>query len=214
MQEDNEDIPEITFWKAFSIFGLLQFAISFFFIKFAFYGVYYWLPSYLEESLNYTRTQAGDIMSLGSVGGIVGSILMGLCTDLLFIRSPVHTVASLVGAVSLFAVLAVHTNTHTVALTTCMTIFFLFENGATIVIAIVLADIGKNELLKNKHRAVSTISGINDGIAGFGSILGQLLLGPINTLYGWTGVLSMFTGAALVACFPTIPYVIREIKTY
>lgn len=153
-------------------------------------------------------------MSLGSVGGIIGSILMGLCTDLLVLKSPVHTTASLIGAFSLFAVLMVQTNTHTVALTAFMTIFFLFENGATIVIAIVLADIGKNELLRNKRRAVSTISGINDGVAGFGSILGQLLLGPIDTLYGWSGVLTMFTGAALVACFPTIPYVIREIKTY
>jgi len=53
-----------------------------------------------------------------------------------------------------------------------MSFFFLFENGATIVIAIVIADIGKFELLRNKRRAVSTLSGINDGIAGFGSILG------------------------------------------
>jgi hypothetical protein len=53
-----------------------------------------------------------------------------------------------------------------------MTSFNLFEGGATIVIAVILCDIGKDELLKRKRKAVSTISGINDGIAGFGSILG------------------------------------------
>ena len=47
-QEDNENIPEIKFSEAFQIFGLLQFAFSFFFIKFAFYGVYYWIPTYLQ----------------------------------------------------------------------------------------------------------------------------------------------------------------------
>ena len=46
-QEDNDQIPEIKFLDAFKINGLLQFASSFFFIKFAFYGVYYWIPTYL-----------------------------------------------------------------------------------------------------------------------------------------------------------------------
>lgn len=95
-----------------------------------------------------------------------------------------------------------------------MTSFFFFENGATIVIAIVLCDLGKDELLKRKRRAVATISGINDGIAGFGSILGQLLLGPVYNLYSWSGVISMFTGAAIIAIFPTIPYMLREIKQF
>ena len=213
-QEDHQDIPEIKFWQAFSIYGIIQFAVSFFFIKFAFYGVYYWLPSYLKESLFYTTTEAGNIMSMSAVGGIVGSILMGLTSDLLVVKSPVHTASSLIGASMLLCVMFVHTNTHTALLTMYMSFFFLFENGATIVIAIVIADIGKNELLKNKRRAVSTLSGINDGIAGFGSILGQLLLGPIDNIYGWSGVLSMFTGAALIACLPTIPYVCKEIKLY
>jgi len=39
-------------------------------------------------------------------------------------------------------------------------------------------------------------------------------MGPIDNLYGWTGVLLMFTSAALIACFPTIPYLCKEIKTY
>lgn len=45
--EDNENIPNIKFSEALCIFGVFQFAVSFFFIKYAFYGVYYWLPTYL-----------------------------------------------------------------------------------------------------------------------------------------------------------------------
>lgn len=171
-QEDNQDIPEIKFCEAFSIFGLLQFAISFFFIKFAFYGVYYWIPSYLQQVLFYSKKQATDIMSLGSVGGIIGSILMGTISDLLVVRSPVHTIGCVLGFISLLLLVSVQTNTHTAFLTGCMTSFSLFEGGATIVIAVIICDIGKDELLRNKRRAVATISGINDGIAGFGSITG------------------------------------------
>lgn len=144
----------------------------------------------------------------------MGSILMGLCSDLLVIKSAVHTGGCVIGTVALFCVLMVKTNTHTALLTLYMTIFFLFETGATTVIAAVIAQIGKNELVTNRRRAVSTLSGINDGVAGFGSILGQLIVGPIDSAAGWTGVLSMFTLAAFIACFPTIPYLIREIKQY
>lgn len=109
---------------------------------------------------------------MGSIGGILGSIIMGLCSDLLVVRSPVHTLGCIFGAMSLLVITSVKTNTHTVLLTSMMTSFNLFEGGATIVIAVILCDIGKDELLKRKRKAVSTISGINDGIAGFGSILG------------------------------------------
>ena len=61
---------------------------------------------------------------------------------------------------------------HTVLLTFLLSTFYIFENGATIVIAIIMCDIGKNELLNNKRKAVATISGICDGLAGFGSIFG------------------------------------------
>lgn len=52
--EDGEEIPSMPFCDALKINGVLQFAVSFFFIKFAFYGIYYWVPTYLEDKLNYS----------------------------------------------------------------------------------------------------------------------------------------------------------------
>ena len=45
--------------------------------------------------------EAGDITSFGSAGGIIGSILMGLISDFLIVRSPVHFVGCLTGAICL-----------------------------------------------------------------------------------------------------------------
>jgi sugar phosphate permease len=90
----------------------------------------------------------------------------------------------------------------------------MFEGGASIVISVILCDLGKDEVLKRKRKAVSTISGINDGIAGFGGILGQLLLGPVQRWKGWTGAFVMFSAGAILACLPTIPYVYREVSNY
>ena len=63
--------------------------------------MYYWVPTYLQEKLGYTKDEATQITSLGSVGGIIGSISMGLFSDVLNLRSPVHLVSSMVGALSL-----------------------------------------------------------------------------------------------------------------
>ena len=83
------------------------------------------------------------------------------------------------GAICLTFVITIQNRDHTVALTLLLSTFYVFENGATIIIAIIMCDIGKIEMIKNKRKAVSTISGICDGLAGFGSIIGQLLLGPV-----------------------------------
>lgn len=63
-------------------------------------------------------------------------------------------------------------------------------------------------------KALATISGICDGIAGFGSILGQLLLGPVNNWKGWTGAFAMFSLASIIACFPALPFTIGEIRKW
>ena len=97
----------MSFGKALCIPGVLTFAVSFFFIKFAYYGVYYWVPTYLQDELGYSKEAAGNITSLGSVGGIIGSLLMCLLSDVLFVRSPVHIAGCIIGALCLSLITSV-----------------------------------------------------------------------------------------------------------
>ena len=212
--EDNELIKNISFFKALCIPGVLTFSLSFFFIKFSYYGIYYWVPTYLQDELGYTKDEAGNITSLGSVGGIIGSIIMGLLSDVLVVRSPVHMLGCTIGAICLTLITSVQDNQHTTWLTFLMTSFSTFEGGATIVISIILCDIGKDQVQKHKHKAIATISGICDGIAGFGSILGQILLGPIESKWGWTVCFTMFSVSSIAACLPTMPFTYCEIRNY
>lgn len=69
---------------------------------------------------------------------------MGLLSDVLFVRSPVHTLGCIIGAVCMCLITTVHDDSHTALLTLLLTTFYIFENGATIVISIVLCDIGKD----------------------------------------------------------------------
>jgi len=82
------------------------------------------------------------------------------------------------------------------------------------VISVILCDIGKDYVRKHQRKAIATISGICDGIAGFGSILGQILLGPVEKQWGWPMCFAMFSLAAISACFPTLPFTVCEIRNY
>jgi sugar phosphate permease len=146
--EDNEDIKQMPFWSAVMIRGVLQFSFSYFFIKFAYYGVYYWVPSYLQLELGYDQKKAADITSWGSTGGIIGSLMMGVLSDVLVVRSPVHLLGCSIGAICLSLLTTVRDQNHTLTLTWLLTLFNVFENGATIVIAIILCDIGKDQVIK------------------------------------------------------------------
>ena len=106
------------------------------------------------------------------MGGIIGSLIMGLLSDVLVVRSPVHTMGCTIGAICLSLITSVHDNEHTTWLTFLLTTFSVFESGATIVISIILCDIGKDYVQRHRVKAIATISGICDGVAGFGSILG------------------------------------------
>mmetsp|Transcript_36554 Transcript_36554/g.49561 ORF Transcript_36554/g.49561 Transcript_36554/m.49561 type:complete len:101 (+) Transcript_36554:1075-1377(+) len=89
------------FLKTIMIPGVLAYSLSFFFIKFTFYGLYYWVPTYLEEELGYSRDKATHIFNLGSVGSICGNITLGLLSDLLMCRSPMEFTGCIIGTIFL-----------------------------------------------------------------------------------------------------------------
>ena len=69
---------------------------------------------------------------------------MGVLSDILVVRSPVHLLGCVVAAICLSLLTTVRDQNHTATLTWLLTLFNVFENGATIVIAIILCDIGKD----------------------------------------------------------------------
>lgn len=100
---------------------------------------------------------------------------MGLSTDILPMRTPVFMLGIIVSSIATFAltIWGDSKSDSNVALISVI-MFFLGAalNGSSIVIAAIECDLGKQEVLRNNHKALATVSGIIDGIAGFGSILG------------------------------------------
>lgn len=96
---------------------------------------------------------------------------MGAATDFLPYRSPVFLIGTALGTIITLALTLWDNNAIAI-----ISIFMFFLgaslSGSTIVIAAIECDLGKQQALKNNEKALATVSGIIDGIAGFGSILG------------------------------------------
>ena len=195
--------------------GVLLFSISFFFIKFSMYGFYYWLPSYLQECLNYTKDQSANIFSLFGVGSICGNLLMGLSTDLLPLRSPVFMLGIIVSTLSVFALTVWGNQSGGVGIISFV-IFMLGAalNGSSIIIAAIECDLGKQQILQSNQKALATVSGIIDGIAGFGSIMGQILIGVVKRAAEWRATFLMLTVATALSGVPAGVFAYREYKEW
>lgn len=201
--------------NALMIPGVLLFSLSFFFIKFSMYGFYYWLPTYLQEGLDFSKDVSANIFSLFGFGSIFGNILMGLSTDLLTIRSPVFILGILISTISTLVLTLWGGHGSGVGLISTV-MFFLGGalNGSSIIIAAIECDLGKQEILKNNHKALATVSGIIDGIAGFGSILGQILIGIVKGKAGWRPTFLMLTVATAMSAIPAVFFAIREYREW
>lgn len=210
------DAPEtrsISFKQALLIPGVLIFAISFMFIKFSMYGIFYWLPTYLRDQLNFSKADAANMFSTFDAGSIVGNILMGLITDLLPYRSPVFEVGIVLSTIFTLA-LTFWDNTSKEVLSIIMFFLGFTLTGSSIVIAAIECDLGKQEILKHNQKALATVSGIIDGVAGFGSVLGQILIGVIKDSAGWRATFLMLTIVTGLSGVPAFFFMRNELKEW
>lgn len=57
-------------------------------LKFVRYCMHMWLPLYLIEHLNYSKTQGGLFSTMFDIGGIFGGPALGILVDVLFKDKP------------------------------------------------------------------------------------------------------------------------------
>jgi sugar phosphate permease len=138
---------------------------------------------------------------------------MGFLTDVLPYRSPVFIMGIIIATLVTLAL----TLWNSAAIGTISALLFFLGSsisGASIVIAAIECDLGKQEVLKNNQRALATVSGIIDGIAGFGSIVGQLLIGVFEKHLGWRPTFLMLTIATSFSAIPALFFMIKEYREW
>src|SRR6185369_9015557 len=87
-------LSSVTIWS---------YGICYFFLKLIRYSLLLWLPYYLEKVLHYEKMRAAGFSTSFEVGGIAGTIVIGILSDRLrWIPRSVLSAISLVGLAGAF----------------------------------------------------------------------------------------------------------------
>lgn len=157
------------------------------------YGILFWLPSYAKYNLGYDHTDIKYIAISYDVGVIMGNVVIGRISDLLYNkRAPVAFTSLFLGSLSFFSVVliqAAETRWYTKLLMWVVIFFVGFFVGSifNVIAATAAADLAKGEGVKGNKKAIATLSGILDGSGSFGAAVGSYVIGAIRRV-SWNGM--------------------------
>jgi sugar phosphate permease len=142
-----------------------------------------WLPTFLKTELKYDDSQVANLSTVIDLGAMLGSIALGLISDLMHgKRSPVALVAVIFASALSFTltytVYPMNENEQYWLFFVLMFLLGFFISGLNNMIsAACSADLGKQEALKGNTKAISTVTGIIDGTGTMGTAAGQFIVG-------------------------------------
>lgn len=203
----------ITIFKAFTIPGVLEFAMCLFFAKLVSYTFLYWLPNYIKTEAHKSAQVAAYTSTIFDAGGIVGGILAGYISDKYHMRG-VTCVLFLVLAAPLMFIYnqfgsSVPFGWNCVLLAVCG----LAVNGPyALITTAVSADLGTHKTVRDNAKALGMVTAIIDGTGSIGAALGPLLTGLITSKSNWGNVFYMLMAADVMAAVLLARIVVREIK--
>ena len=171
-----------------------------------------WMPLFLGTELGFSTQQQANVLSLYEVGVVIGAILLGGISDLLYSRrSPIGVVSILISSAILFKIAFGYKSLSEGAFTTLL--FFLgFFVGSLhhLIVISASADLGRQQTGK---RATSTITGIIDGVGTSGAGSGQVVLGATIEAYGWfSGYILIIAVMTALAILPLAKVFFREVR--
>ncbi|KAL3082874.1 hypothetical protein niasHS_010676 [Heterodera schachtii] len=160
-------------------------------LKFVNYAFFFWLPYYLTYKYQWAESEANQLSIWYDIGGIVGSVLGGLASDRLGHRSPIILLMLVLSVPLLFIYSGLGSSRveHVIG----MSLLGVTISGPyNLIVGTIAIDLGSQQALANNAEALSTVTGLIDGIGSAGSALGQLFVPLIQNELGWIWVFHFF----------------------
>ena len=206
-------IKSIGLVEAFLLPGVIRYALTNACVKTVSYSFFMWLPTYLSQGLRWSDKQSSSLSNCFDVGGVIGTIITGILSDLLVCRSPVVSFSLIMsmGLVYLYQAFASDCITNVVLM---LLIGATLVGPASLITSVISTDLGRNERIAGDTAAVATVSGIIDGTGSLGAALGQFLVGSISKYYGWKYVfyfLNIMIGLGFVSI---LTITVEEIRAW
>lgn len=178
---------------------------SYFSMKLIRYILLFWLPYYMEQSLQYSSTLSANVPLAFEAGGLLGSITIGFISDryLSSRRLGISLLFLLILGVAmpLYATMS-HRGVTANVLGLALVGFSLFGPD-TLVSATAAQDVGG-------PRGAATAGGVINGTGSIGPILGSAMAAPLSLKYGWDTLWVLLGGCAIVGALPLLPFYWKE----
>lgn len=173
---------------------------SYFCIKLIRYSLLLWLPTYMERVLHYSREDAGYLSTSFEIGGVVGTIILGLLSDRLR-KAPRSLVAaiSLVGlAAALFLYVQIGDSGRIVNFIAMALVGALLFGPDALISAAAAQDVGG-------PLAAAQAAGIINGLGSIGGVLQEIVTRGVSDRFGWNALFYVFVGLALLSAVGLSP---------
>jgi len=164
--------------EAWFVPGVLDWSMSYFFIKTVTYTILFWMPYYLTLTLD-SQATADNLTVLFDVSMILGTTVLGLVTDRAGgARSPLFVCSFVFGAAPLLFLPALRQSAFHYA--AAFIIVGVFSGGpAHMYGTAVSVDLGEAAAAAGKPNLVSSLSGLIDGIGTLGAAVGQSIVARV-----------------------------------
>ena len=164
--------------EAWAVPGVLDWSLSYFFIKTVTYTILFWMPYYLTLTLD-SQATADNLTVLFDVSMIFGTATLGLVTDRVGgVRSPLFVGSFVVGSLPLLFLPALRQSTFHYA--AAFVTVGLFSGGpAHMYGTAVSVDLGEAAAAAGAPGLVSSLSGLIDGIGTLGAAVGQSIVARV-----------------------------------
>jgi sugar phosphate permease len=173
--------------------AIWSYGAAYFAIKLMRYSLLFWLPWYLEKALGYPASTAGYASTSFEIGGIIGTIGLGLLSDRVkSLSRAAFSAISLVGLAGAFLLY------HAVAG------YGLAANFAAMALVGALL-FGPDALLSGVATqevggaaAAAVAAGLVNAIGSLGAILQELVTRGVSSRFGWPALFQVFVALSLV----------------
>src|SRR5207247_1270604 len=155
----------------------------YFCLKLIRYSIFFWLPYYLSNVLGYPEDVAGYRSVSFTVGGVLGSIVVGLISDRYFPgrRRLISSIMCAALAGALFLYIRVAPISMTINFVSMALIGFCLFGPDTIICGAAAQDIG------GRHN-VAKAAGFINGVGSIGAIFQGIVTSKMSAKFGWNAL--------------------------
>jgi sugar phosphate permease len=183
---------------------IYAFGLSYFFIKLMRYSLLFWLPTYLEKGLAYDKVTAGYLSTSFEVGGVVGTILLGLLSDR--VRGLSRAGWAAASLLLLPLALALYSKVGGLGFTAnfiAMALIGVLLFGPDAILS------GAAAQDAGGPKAAAAAAGLVNGIGSLGAILQEVVTKGVASRWGWEALFTVFIAFAILAALMLLPVVRR-----